>query len=80
MFLQWTSVALTVTGLFVWFSGANQSLGYAIFMSGGIMWFILKLAEKKRLKKAEHKPLATLSHEVTTANKPKPRRQSDVGI
>jgi len=48
MLLQWTSIALTFTGIFIWWIGGNQGLGYAIFMAGGVMWFILQKAEKSR--------------------------------
>jgi hypothetical protein len=38
--LSWISIALTFTALFIWWFGNNQPLGFAIFMAGGILWFV----------------------------------------
>jgi hypothetical protein len=38
--LSWISIALTFTSLFIWWFGNNQPLGFAIFMAGGILWFV----------------------------------------
>ena len=40
MSLSWISIALTFTALFIWWFGNNQPLGFAIFMAGGILWFV----------------------------------------
>ena len=53
MSLQWISVGLTLTGIFLWFTGSSPGIGYGIFMSGGVMWFILKWAENKKLESAK---------------------------
>jgi hypothetical protein len=75
--LQWVSVALTLTGIFIWFSGTNQSLGYGIFMAGGVMWFILQRAEKKRLEAGKQEPAKPPTQESPAKDKPKSPRQSD---
>jgi hypothetical protein len=38
--LSWISIAQTFTALFIWWFGNNQPLGFAIFMAGGILWFV----------------------------------------
>jgi hypothetical protein len=43
--LSWISIALTFTALFIWWFGNNQPLGFAIFMAGGILWFIAQKIE-----------------------------------
>jgi hypothetical protein len=70
-------VVLTVSGTIIWFSGGNQGLGYAIFMTGGVMWLILQNAEKKRLsnQKAETSDAEELRR--SSPRSPKPKRQSD---
>jgi hypothetical protein len=78
MQLQWVSVALTLTGVFIWFSGGNQGLGYGIFMAGGVMWFILERAEKKKQEKAKQSPVKSLAPESIATKKPKSLRQSDL--
>ena len=45
MSLSWISIALTFSGLFIWWLGNNQPLGFAIFMAGGIVWFIAQKIE-----------------------------------
>ena len=45
MSLSWISIALTFTALFIWWFGDNQPLGFAIFMAGGILWFIAQKIE-----------------------------------
>lgn len=45
MSLSWISIALTFTALFIWWFGNNQPLGLAIFMAGGILWFIAQKIE-----------------------------------
>jgi hypothetical protein len=40
MNLSWISIALTFTALFIWWFGNNQPLGFAVFMAGGILWFV----------------------------------------
>jgi hypothetical protein len=45
MSLSWISIALTFTGMFFWWFGNNQPLGFAIFMAGGILWFIAQKIE-----------------------------------
>ena len=45
MTLSWISIALTFTALFIWWFGNNQPLGFAIFMAGGILWFIAQKIE-----------------------------------
>jgi hypothetical protein len=45
MSLSWISIALTFTALFIWWFGNNQPLGFAIFMAGGILWFIAQKIE-----------------------------------
>jgi hypothetical protein len=78
MALQWVSVALTLTGIFIWFSGTNQGLGYGIFMAGGVMWFILQRAEKKLRDDSEQAPDARpITQHHREAQKSKPLRQSD---
>jgi hypothetical protein len=77
MQLQWVSVALTLTGVFIWFSGGNQGLGYGIFMAGGVMWFILERAEKKRQEEAKQAPINPIAHESSVSQKPQRPRQSD---
>lgn len=77
MQLQWVSVALTLTGVFIWFSGGNQGLGYGIFMAGGVMWLVLQQAEKKKQEEAKQAPVKLVAEEADAINKPKPPRQSD---
>jgi hypothetical protein len=43
--LSWISIALTFTALFIWWFGNNQPLGFAIFMAGGILWFVAQKIE-----------------------------------
>jgi hypothetical protein len=77
--LQWVSVALTLTGIFIWFSGTNQGLGYGIFMAGGVMWFVLQKAEKKRQDEAKQAlPTSSITQPLPGAKKSKPLRQSDL--
>ena len=45
MSLSWISIALTFTALFIWWFGNNQPLGFAIFMAGGILWFVAQKIE-----------------------------------
>jgi hypothetical protein len=45
MSLSWISIALTFTAVFIWWFGNNQPLGFAIFMTGGILWFIAQKIE-----------------------------------
>jgi hypothetical protein len=45
MSLSWISIALTFTALFIWWFGNNQPLGFAVFMAGGILWFIAQKIE-----------------------------------
>lgn len=56
MSLSWISISLTFTGMFFWWFGNNQPLGFAIFMAGGILWFIaqkIESVEKKLEKRIE---------------------------
>ena len=58
MNLSWLSIALTFSGLFIWWLGNNQPLGFAVFMAGGIVWFIaqkIKSLKKKQAKSEEDK-------------------------
>jgi hypothetical protein len=78
MLLQWTSITLTFTGIFVWLIVGNQGLGYAIFMAGGVMWFILQKAEKRRRDDSEQATdTSPITQQHPGAQKSKPRRQSD---
>jgi hypothetical protein len=43
--LSWLSIALTFTALFIWWFGNNQPLGFAVFMAGGILWFVAQKIE-----------------------------------
>jgi hypothetical protein len=70
-------VALTVSGTIIWFSGGNQGLGYAIFMTGGVMWLILQNAEKKRVSNQKAAAPDTETPRKSSPRSPKPRRQSD---
>ena len=45
MSLSWISIALTFTALFIWWFGNNQPLGFAVFMAGGILWFVAQKIE-----------------------------------
>lgn len=45
MSLSWISIALTFSGLYIWWFGNNQSLGLAVFMAGGILWFVAQKIE-----------------------------------
>jgi hypothetical protein len=59
MNLYWISIALTFSGLFMWWFGNNQTLGFAIFMAGGIVWFIeqrIEALEKRANKKEGPEP------------------------
>jgi hypothetical protein len=75
--LQWVSVALTLTGIFIWFSGTNQGLGYGIFMAGGVMWFILQRAEKKKEDEVEQEPVKPITQDATRPKIHQMPRQSD---
>ena len=79
MLLQWISVALTLTGVFIWFSGGNQGLGYGIFMAGGVMWFILQRAENKKQDKDKQAPMEPIAKEPNETRKSKSPQQSDQG-
>lgn len=70
-------MALTVSGTIIWFSGGNQGLGYAIFMTGGVMWLILQKAEKKRLSKQKTETTDVNDLRRGSPRSPKPKRQSD---
>jgi hypothetical protein len=62
MSLSWISIALTLTGMFFWWFGNYQPLGYAIFMAGGILWFIaqkIESVEKKVDKSLEDRDKAS---------------------
>ena len=50
MSLSWISIALTFTALFIWWFGDNQPLGFAIFLAGGILWFIAQKIESVETK------------------------------
>lgn len=77
MLLQLVSVALTLTGVIIWFTGGDQGLGYGIFMAGGVMWFILERAEKKKQEKAKEVPINPIAHEPSLSKKPQRPRRSD---
>jgi hypothetical protein len=69
-------VGLTLTGVFIWFTGGSQGLGYAIFMAGGVMWFILQWTEKKKLDNAKQdSPVLETPNETRMQ---RPPRQSDL--
>jgi hypothetical protein len=62
MSLSWISIALTFAALFIWWFGNNQPLGFAIFMAGGILWFIaqkIESVEKKIDKNLEDRDKAS---------------------
>jgi hypothetical protein len=61
MSLSWISIALTFTGLSIWWFGNNQPLGFAVFMAGGIVWFIaqrIEAVEKKIRNSSDSTPKA----------------------
>jgi hypothetical protein len=77
MLLQWASIAITLTGIIIWFSGSNQGMGYGIFLAGGVMWLILQRAEKyriQRLSQDQESPDENKSNVAEITRKP---RQSD---
>ena len=45
MSLSWISIVLTFSGLFIWWIGNNQPVGFAVFMAGGILWFVAQKIE-----------------------------------
>jgi hypothetical protein len=62
MNLSWISIALTFTALFIWWFGNNQPLGFAVFMAGGILWFVaqkIQSLESKVDKSLEEKYKST---------------------
>ena len=62
MNLSWISIALTFTALFIWWFGNNQPLGFAVFMAGGILWFVaqkIQSLESKVDKNLEEKYKST---------------------
>lgn len=77
MMLQWISVALTLSGTIVWFSGGNQALGYGIFMTGGVMWLVLQRLEKRNSKMPNETAIPTVIEKTTPRIKAKSPRQSD---
>jgi hypothetical protein len=77
MLLQWTSITLTFTGIFVWLIVGNQGLGYAIFMAGGVMWFILQKAEKSRGQRLSQEQESLTDKKPSVSKSPKNPRQSN---
>jgi hypothetical protein len=77
MLLQWTSIALTFTGIFIWWIGGNQGLGYAIFMAGGVMWFILQEAEQNRSQRLSQEQESPHDKKPSAPKKLRKPRQSD---